>query len=74
VAQVLTGRPALALRCVTVIGADIVMVDAVATAALAMGDEASAWLQRRSGYDAVVVAADGSLCDSRSSAACSEVT
>ena len=68
-----TRQPALALRSVTVVGADIVLADAVATAALAMGEKAFAWLQCLPGYDAVVVAADGSICDSRSSAACSEV-
>ncbi len=74
-----TGRPALALRSVTVIGADIVMADAVATAAVAMGERALAWLEDLPGYDAVVIAADGAvtrtrgvsdvLTDSRSSAA-----
>jgi thiamine biosynthesis lipoprotein len=68
-----TRRPALGLRSVTVIGADIIMADAVATAALAMGDDAFAWLQRCPGYDAVVVAGDGSVHDSWSSAPCSEV-
>jgi thiamine biosynthesis lipoprotein len=68
-----TRRPALALRSVTVIGADIVMVDAVATGALAMGEGAFSWLRALAGYDGVVVTRDGAVYDSRSSAACSEV-
>lgn len=68
-----TRRPALGLRSVTVIGADIVTADALATAAVAMGDDAFAWLARLPGYDAVVVGADGTVRDSRSSAACSDL-
>ena len=68
-----TRKPALGLRTVTVIGADIVMADAVATAAVAMGEGAFAWLQRLPGYDAVVVGGDGSVDDSRSSAACTDL-
>jgi len=61
----LTGRPALALRSVSVIGADIVMADAVATAAVAMGERALAWLEELPGYEAVVIAADGALSTTR---------
>jgi thiamine biosynthesis lipoprotein len=61
----LTGRRALALRSVTVIGADIVMADAVATAAVAMGQRALAWLEDLAGYDAVVIAADGAVSTTR---------
>lgn len=51
-------RPALALRSVTVVGADIVTADAVATAAMAMGDGAIGWLAELPGHDAVAVAAN----------------
>jgi thiamine biosynthesis lipoprotein len=61
----LTGRRALALRSVTVVGADIVMADAVATAAVAMGQRALAWLEDLPGYDAVVIAADGAVSTTR---------
>jgi FAD:protein FMN transferase len=60
-----TRQPALALRSVTVVGSDIVTADAVATAALAMGHDAFDWLSNLPGYDAVVVAADGSLSTAR---------
>ena len=60
-----TRQPALALRSVTVVGSDIVTADAVATAALAMGRDAFDWLSNLPGYDAVVVAADGSLSTTR---------
>jgi thiamine biosynthesis lipoprotein len=60
-----TRRPALALRSVTVVGRDIVMADAVATAALAMGRDAFEWLRELPGYDAVVVAGDGSMSTTR---------
>jgi thiamine biosynthesis lipoprotein len=54
-----TGEPALAVRSVTVIGADIAMADAFATAAVAMGDAALAWLDGLFGYEAVVIDASG---------------
>ncbi len=60
-----TGRRALALRSVSVIGADIVMADAVATAAVAMGERALAWLEDLPGYDAVVIAANGAVSTTR---------
>jgi FAD:protein FMN transferase len=50
-----TGRAALDLASVTVIGADLGTVDAYATAALAMGLDAPAWLSKLEGYDAYVV-------------------
>ncbi|HEX3335889.1 MAG TPA: FAD:protein FMN transferase [Jatrophihabitans sp.] len=56
-----TGRPALGLRSVTVIGADIVLADAFATAAVAMGGRARAWLEDLPGHHAVVIAADGTV-------------
>jgi thiamine biosynthesis lipoprotein len=74
-----TGRQALALRSVTVTGADIVMADGVATAAVAVGERVLGWLEDLPGYDGVVIAEDGAvsmtrgacdvLTDSRSSAA-----
>jgi thiamine biosynthesis lipoprotein len=54
-----TGEPALSLRSVTVIGPDIVMADAFATAAVAMGEWAVTWLENLRGYEAVVIGADG---------------
>lgn len=60
-----TGRPALALETVTVIGSDIVMADAVATAAVAMGAAALQWLDALPGYEAVVVSADGTVAATR---------
>jgi thiamine biosynthesis lipoprotein len=60
-----TRRPALTPRSVTVVGLDIVMADAVATAALAMGDDAFNWLSNLPGYDAAVVAADCSVSTTR---------
>ncbi len=44
----------------TVVGADLIRSDAYATAAIAMGDSARAWLESRAGYEAFAVAADGS--------------
>jgi thiamine biosynthesis lipoprotein len=77
-----TGRQALAVHSVTVMGGDIAMVDAVATAAVAMGERALAWLDHLSGYEAVVATAGGAvsmtrgacdvLTDSLSSAAWSD--
>lgn len=56
-----TRRPAMALRSVTVIGPDIVMADVFATAAVAMGNRALAWLDRLPGYEAVVVSSSGRI-------------
>jgi FAD:protein FMN transferase len=54
-----TGRAALDLASVTVVGPDVTTADAYATAALAMGLTAPAWLDRLDGYDAWVVDAAG---------------
>jgi thiamine biosynthesis lipoprotein len=54
-----TGRPAVDLASVTVVGADLGTTDAYATAALAMGLAAPAWLERLDGYSAYVVDATG---------------
>ncbi|HZQ84907.1 MAG TPA: FAD:protein FMN transferase [Acidimicrobiales bacterium] len=53
-----TGRAALELASVTVVGAELVSTDVFATAALAMGAGAPAWLAGLEGYEAFVVGAD----------------
>lgn len=55
-----TGRPAKGLRSVTVVGPDLSLADAYATAALAMGEAGIAWLAKRAadGYDSAVVTDD----------------
>jgi thiamine biosynthesis lipoprotein len=56
-----TGKPARGLRSVTVVGADLALADAYATAALAMGESGIRWLAQRSadGYESAVVTDDG---------------
>jgi FAD:protein FMN transferase len=54
-----TGRPALELASVTVVGADLIRTDAYATAALAMGNASRAWLEKTPGFEAFAVSADG---------------
>jgi thiamine biosynthesis lipoprotein len=59
-----TGRAALDLASVTVLGPDLTMADVYATAALAMGLDAPAWLSKLAaseGYNSVVVDAGGYL-------------
>jgi thiamine biosynthesis lipoprotein len=53
-----TGRAALELASVTVVGAELVATDVYATAALAMGRDAPAWLAGLAGHEAFVVGAD----------------
>jgi thiamine biosynthesis lipoprotein len=53
------GRPAERLRSVTVVGADLGLADAYATAALAMGDAGLSWLADLDGYESAVVTEDG---------------
>jgi thiamine biosynthesis lipoprotein len=53
------GVPATALAAVTVVGPDLTTTDAYATAALAMGPEAPAWLSTLDGYDWLAVDAAG---------------
>ena len=60
-----TERVALALRAVTVAGADVVLADAVATAALAMGDQAFGWLAGRPEFAGLVITADGTVSITR---------
>jgi thiamine biosynthesis lipoprotein len=56
-----TGRPARGLRSVTVVGPDLALADAYATAALAMGEPGIAWLAKlgTSGYESAAVTDDG---------------
>jgi thiamine biosynthesis lipoprotein len=56
-----TGAPARGLRSVTVVGPDLALADAYATAALAMGEGGIAWLAKLTaeGYDSALVTDDG---------------
>jgi FAD:protein FMN transferase len=56
-----TGRPATELASVTVVGASLTRVDALATAAFAMGAGALAWVESIAGCEGLVVAADGTV-------------
>jgi thiamine biosynthesis lipoprotein len=59
-----SGRAALDLASVTVIGDTLGTTDAYATAALAMGLEAPAWLERLRGYASLIVDSGGFLWQS----------
>jgi thiamine biosynthesis lipoprotein len=56
-----TRKPARGLRSVTVVGPDLALADAYATAALAMGEPGIAWLAKlgAGGYESAVVTDDG---------------
>jgi thiamine biosynthesis lipoprotein len=56
-----TRKPARGLRSVTVVGPDLAVADAYATAALAMGESGLPWLSKRTadGYESAVVTDDG---------------
>jgi thiamine biosynthesis lipoprotein len=54
------GVPALELASVTVIGPNLALADAYATASVAMGARALQWLPELDGYEALVVHADDS--------------
>jgi FAD:protein FMN transferase len=54
-----SGQPAAELVSATVVGADLTVADAYATGALAMGVQAPAWLDRLTGYEALVIGPDG---------------
>jgi thiamine biosynthesis lipoprotein len=56
-----TGQPARGLRSVTVVGPDLALADAYATAALAMGEPGLSWLAKLAtdGYQSAVVTDDG---------------
>lgn len=53
------GRPATDLASVTVVGPDLALADAYATAALVMGRQARVWVEQLDGYEAFAVTADG---------------
>jgi len=55
-----TGRPATGITSITLIGRHLTDVDALATAAFAMGDTARAWTHAQPGIEALAVASDGS--------------
>lgn len=50
-----TGLPAHGLASVTVVGADLTMADAYATAAVALGPEGMAWLAERAAVEAMAI-------------------
>jgi thiamine biosynthesis lipoprotein len=54
-----TGQPAAELASVTIVGPSLTLADAYATAALAMGTAAPAWLGSLDGYESYVVDAGG---------------
>jgi FAD:protein FMN transferase len=54
-----TGKPAIELVSATVVGPDLTVADAYATAALVMGEQAPAWLSRLTGYEALIIGPDG---------------
>jgi FAD:protein FMN transferase len=53
------GVPATELRAVTVVGPDLSLADAYATAALAMGLPGLTWLARLTGYESGAITEDG---------------
>ncbi|WP_243774352.1 FAD:protein FMN transferase [Actinomadura barringtoniae] len=57
----LTGRPAGELAALTLVGRHLTEVDALATAAFAMGDDAREWLRTRPDLEAFAVAHDGAV-------------
>jgi thiamine biosynthesis lipoprotein len=56
-----TGEAATGLRSVTVTGPRLTKVDAYATVAFVKGSEALAWVETLDGYEAMTVAADGTV-------------
>lgn len=56
-----TGRPATALRSVTVTGPTLLWADVYATAAVARGSSATGWLDGLDGYEALLVTSGGIL-------------
>jgi len=57
-----TGQPALGLASVTVVGPDLAVADAYATAAVAFGpDEGMHWMAGRVGYDAMGITRNGTV-------------
>src|SRR5689334_17643675 len=56
-----TGSPSLTWSVFSVAGPDITEADAFATAAMAMGKPAVAWVERLPGYEAIAVDAEGEV-------------
>ncbi len=54
-----TGMPAALLASATVVGPDLALADAFATAAFVMGPAATEWIADQSGYDAYLITNDG---------------
>jgi thiamine biosynthesis lipoprotein len=54
-----TSQPATGVQSVTVVGADLGLADAYATACIAMGHRAPAWIERVDGYEAFGIFSDG---------------
>lgn len=54
-----SGRPACVLASITLVGSDLTLVDAYATAAFAMGDAARDWVEGLTGIEAYAVTRDG---------------
>jgi thiamine biosynthesis lipoprotein len=55
----MTSRPATGVESVTVVGADLGVADAYATACVAMGRRAPGWIERVDGYEAFGIFSDG---------------
>jgi FAD:protein FMN transferase len=53
-----TGRPPVGLLSVTIVGPDLALADAYATAAFAMGADGPAWTATLEGYDALCITDD----------------
>ncbi len=54
-----TGRAAVELASVTVVGSELTRVDAYATAAFAMGHRSRDWLEKLDGYEGLGISPDG---------------
>ncbi len=54
-----TGQPTTDVASVTIVGPDLTLVDAYATAVFVMGVDGLAWLDRHAGYDGLVLTHDG---------------
>jgi thiamine biosynthesis lipoprotein len=61
----LTGRPAAGLASATVVGESLTFADAYATAAFVLGGEAVRWVEEVDGYEALLIAADGTISTSK---------
>jgi thiamine biosynthesis lipoprotein len=53
-----TGQPTTGLASATVVGPDLAIADAFATAAFVMGEDALDWIERQPGYDLYIVTHD----------------